>query len=276
MELWHVWAIVALLFFIAEVFFPIFIMISFGIGCVFASIAAGLGGGLAFQMAMFVVGTLMGFVAIKPLIKSFLYAEKQVNTNYLGLVGKVGKVVIPIDPSKSYGEVAIDGDRWRAESATNEFIEADTRVEIVNVDTTLLTVKPVFTEASSSKMVKEKEPDAVQTELLLSVGSKKMLVQLNQLLYAYSSEKTTFLVTNEGKQFVCDESLDKLEFRLPKSVFFRANRQFIITKNCIKEIQSEQNGKVKVVFVADMNLPACIMVSRLKKAAFRKWFLPYY
>jgi two-component system response regulator LytT len=60
-----------------------------------------------------------------------------------------------------------------------------------------------------------------------------------------------------------------LEEQLDPEVFFRANRQHIISINNIKGIHNFFNGKLKVTLLKQ---PATeILISREKAAAFKQW-----
>jgi DNA-binding LytR/AlgR family response regulator len=54
-------------------------------------------------------------------------------------------------------------------------------------------------------------------------------------------------------------------------MFYRANRQFIVTRNVVSEIKPAQNGKLNVLLTVSNGFPNRISVSRLKAAAFREW-----
>ena len=72
------------------------------------------------------------------------YAHKKsikVKTNVDALVGKNGRVSITIDNSKNEGRVSVDGDDWKAESNTDTIINVGEKVEIIKINSTILTVK---------------------------------------------------------------------------------------------------------------------------------------
>lgn len=108
--------------------------------------------------------------------------------------------------------------------------------------------------------------------MILTTGNKKEIVYTEEIACFYSQQKTTYMVTLEGKQRIIDESLEKVEERLESPRFFRANRQFIISNDLIKSTTSQPDGKLEVSLKAQVNLPESISVSRLKSHAFRKWF----
>ena len=147
LEFWNIWIIFALLFFIVEIFTTGFLTACFAIGCILAGIASFFNFGLKTQLFAFSIGTLVSFFAVRPFVLK--YGHKKSNnfkTNVEGLVGKIGKVSVTIDNSQDQGRIAVEGDDWRAESVNDEIINRGERVEILKIDSTILTVKLINKE----------------------------------------------------------------------------------------------------------------------------------
>lgn len=141
---WHIWIIVALCFFIVEIFTSGFAVACFSVGAVAASVSSAFSASLLWQILLFALFSFLAFVFIRPLILKFFFKEKAGGkTNADALVGKRGKVSADIDPGTGSGRVAIDGDDWKAVSADGTFIAKGTTVEVLNIDSIILTVKPI-------------------------------------------------------------------------------------------------------------------------------------
>jgi membrane protein implicated in regulation of membrane protease activity len=67
--------------------------------------------------------------------------SKNVKTNAEALIGRKGIVSERIDATQHTGRVAIDGDDWKAVSDDGSVIEKGTEVEILKLDSIILTVK---------------------------------------------------------------------------------------------------------------------------------------
>lgn len=271
LEISHYWLIATIVFFMAELFMPTFILISIAIGCFFASMTAFVGGGLPLQLSMFILGTVGGFVGIKPLFHNYIYKKDSLKSNVFGLTGRIGKIVRLIEDDSSYFEVAVDGDVWKAEGIEGHSYQTGMKVEVLKIDSIILTVKPMLIKELDIDKHHEGENNHHLEKILISIGSKKVLVELDQILCLYSEEKMTYLVSSEHKQYIVDDSLEKLMLRLPLDQFFRANRQFIISLKCIEQVIPSLNGKLVLKLIHEDLLPEKITVSRLKSAAFRKW-----
>ena len=143
-QLWHIWTIVALVFFIIEIFTSGFAVACFSVGALAAAVGAALSLSLWWQIVLFAVFSFVAFVFIRPLILKFFFKGKAVQkTNADALVGKRGKVSADIDPHTGFGRVSIDGDDWKAVSVDGGFIPKGTFVEVVSIDSIILTVKTI-------------------------------------------------------------------------------------------------------------------------------------
>jgi DNA-binding LytR/AlgR family response regulator len=209
---------------------------------------------------------------LKPLLKR-MEKSGEIKTNVDGMIGKKGKVIETIDPEQGYGWVRIDGDDWKAVSANNQKLATGTAVEVVAIESIVVTVRQLNTEHIDTEKATKTVAQTLSsnTGLILSLGNKKEIVQHTDILCFYSTQKTTYLITAEGKQKMVDESLEKLEEKLGNEKFFRANRQFIISSLVVKLYKTLPDGKIEVTLKPLQNLPSDISVSRLKAHAFRKW-----
>lgn len=142
MEVYQIWLIVAIILVILEIATAGFGVICFAIGAGFSALAAGMGANLTWQIVIFAVVSLLTFIFLRPVVMRFLDKKsKDVKTNADALVGRKGVVSERIDAAQHTGRVAIDGDDWKAVSENGEVIEKGTEVEIVKLDSIIITVK---------------------------------------------------------------------------------------------------------------------------------------
>lgn len=147
MQLYQIWLIAALALIIFEIFSATFGAICFAIGAVFSALAAGLGLNLTWQIAIFAVVSLLTFIFLRPFMMKILDRKsKEVKTNADALVGRKALVSERIDAAQHTGRVAVDGDDWKAISEDGTVIEKGAEVEIVKLDSIILTVKQLKTE----------------------------------------------------------------------------------------------------------------------------------
>lgn len=122
------------------------------------------------------------------------------------------------------------------------------------------------------RLVQKLQPNQ-ETRFLVRLGQQIKLITTSEIAYAYTEQRVTFLMTNTGKRYPIDYSLDKLDELLPDDQFFRINRQFIIKLEAIDEMQTYSKGRVKVIL-----RPACdqdTIVSTERSPAFKKWLSAY-
>ena len=142
MQAYLIWLIVAIVLVIFEICSATFGAICFAIGAGFSALAAGLGANLTWQIVIFAIVSLLTFIFLRPFMLKFLDRKsKDVKTNADALVGRKAVVSERIDAAQHTGRVAVDGDDWKAVSADGTVIENGTEVEIVKLDSIILTVK---------------------------------------------------------------------------------------------------------------------------------------
>lgn len=270
-EIWHLWILAAIVFFLLEIFIPSFLMASIGIGCILAFIGSLFNAPTALQIILFIIGTVTGFTGVKPLMVKYAYRRKALKTNAGGLVGRIGKVIEEINEGKSTGCVAIDGDQWRSIPVSDQIIGIGEKVRVMSIDSIVLTVEPLEKNHPQKNPEVELPVKRESERLALKVGSKTFFIGFNEIAFLYSTEKITHVVTSQSKQYIHDKSLESLNSFLPSEMFFKANRQFIVTRNVISEIKPLENGKLSVTLSVSNGFPNHITVSRLKASAFREW-----
>jgi membrane protein implicated in regulation of membrane protease activity len=142
MEVYQIWLIAAIILVILEIATAGFGVICFAIGAGFAALFAGLGANVTWQIVIFAIVSLLTFIFLRPIVMRFLdKRSKDVKTNADALVGRKGIVSERIDAAQHTGRVAIDGDDWKAVSENGEVIEKGVQVEIVKLDSIIVTVK---------------------------------------------------------------------------------------------------------------------------------------
>jgi len=143
MDPWHMWVIAALILFIIEIATPFFAFICLSIGAVGAAITAAIAPhSITWQIIIFAVLSFIMLVAVRPLLlKYFRKKGSHTKTNVDAVVGRIGIVTEDIKDSTVGGRVKIDGDDWKAVSDDDSFIPVGQKVEILSVNSIILTVK---------------------------------------------------------------------------------------------------------------------------------------
>ena len=107
--------------------------------------------------------------------------------------------------------------------------------------------------------------------IMVPTGSKTHQIEIDEIAFVeLKNGIVVFHLTNEkviNSQF---DTLEQLENELPGKLFYRANRQFIVHRNAIRNIQKGINRKLKV-FVSSQNNDKEIIVSRYKSKELQNW-----
>jgi len=105
--------------------------------------------------------------------------------------------------------------------------------------------------------------------LLINVRDKILPVKTGEIGFLYYNNGVVSVCLFSGQQYFIEETMEALEIKLNPSVFFRVNRQFIVHRNSIHEI--ERYFSRKLIVKLNLNVPEGIVVSRLKAATFLEW-----
>lgn len=104
---------------------------------------------------------------------------------------------------------------------------------------------------------------------LIKTGSKWQPIFVDEIAFFCYREGFSELFTNQGKHFLCDESLDVLEAQLNPNQFFRANRQLLVHINSIKQVQQHLKGRLCLEL--SPKCPVESLISRDRARALKDW-----
>jgi two-component system, LytTR family, response regulator LytT len=76
-------------------------------------------------------------------------------------------------------------------------------------------------------------------------------------------------ITFDKKYWLLDESLDELTDALSPETFYRANRQFLISRKAIQEIEYYYHGRFCLHLLPNPEEP--VLISKAKAGKFREW-----
>lgn len=108
-----------------------------------------------------------------------------------------------------------------------------------------------------------------RSRFLISASEEFWSLQVEDVAYFYSEEKTTFAVTSGGREYIVDLSLNRLEEQLNPELFFRVNRQMILNIDAIDRAIPYYKGRVRVM--VQPSFKSDIIISEGKASAFKLW-----
>jgi len=107
------------------------------------------------------------------------------------------------------------------------------------------------------------------------VQQDESLVPIETTAFAYFHINSNIVkgITFNKKHLIIDRKMGDLEVELDPTRFFRANRQFIIQRTAIKNINNAVNGKLNIAVFPEFNEQ--ILISKTKSKHFKNWIGAY-
>jgi membrane protein implicated in regulation of membrane protease activity len=145
-----IWAILAAVFIVGEIFTAGFFLFPFGVGAGVAAILTAIGAPSWLQWTCFVVISGVMVLLSRRLADKVSKAPPEV-MGVDRLIGKVGVVTESIDPLTDSGRVRVKKDHWRAASVDDSRIGKDETVRVVKVEGVHLVVERVEQEEGAAQ-----------------------------------------------------------------------------------------------------------------------------
>lgn len=101
-------------------------------------------------------------------------------------------------------------------------------------------------------------------------GDRLIPLNTDDIAYIFIDFGTVKSISYENKSYNMDNTLDEIECMIDPDMFFRANRQFIISRKAIKDIDLWFNSRLSVNL--KVSVPGKILVSKARVPEFKNWF----
>jgi membrane protein implicated in regulation of membrane protease activity len=130
---WLIWAIVAVLLAVGEIFTPgLFFLGPIAVAALAATVVAALGGDIWIQIVVFGVGSFASVGLLRPIARAHLKMPHAIRTGAAALEGAKAVVLQRVDGRG--GRVKIGGEEWSARSyMADEAFDVGTEVEVVQI-----------------------------------------------------------------------------------------------------------------------------------------------
>lgn len=119
-----------------------------------------------------------------------------------------------------------------------------------------------------SDMIKENK-GIYKSSLLVAMGDKFIPLSVKEIAYLYVENKNVNAIHISGKKYVIHSSLDDIWKQLNPEHFYRANRQYIISRWGIKDISLWFGNRMTVNMKNPS--PERIIISRTHVQQFKQW-----
>ncbi len=113
------------------------------------------------------------------------------------------------------------------------------------------------------------EKPTYQTSFLIRFREKIYPVLVSDVAFVYLENETAYLYNFKGEKHPVFKTLDEIENVVSPDQFYRINRQMLINRKSIKEIETYFNQRIVVHLTVP--IPEKALVPRLKVAPFLSW-----
>ncbi|TAE30670.1 MAG: DNA-binding response regulator [Cytophagales bacterium] len=108
-----------------------------------------------------------------------------------------------------------------------------------------------------------------RSSFLVNQKGKYFPVLVDDVAFFYTEHEVVWLQKASGEKYPVDYTLDELESQLNAAQFYRANRQFIIRFEAVKELEPYFNRKLLVRL--RLATPEPVIISKAKATDFMRW-----
>lgn len=124
-------------------------------------------------------------------------------------------------------------------------------------------------QASNLNKVLVQMDASYKQNIIVHYREKIIPVKVIEITFVYASNGSVYLYTENGKNYPVQHTIEQLESMLNPQQFFRVNRQFIINRDTIQNIEHYFNRKLFVR--TNIETPEKIIVSKVKAQSFLNW-----
>lgn len=104
---------------------------------------------------------------------------------------------------------------------------------------------------------------------LVHVKDKIVPLQVSDVAYFYTSNERVTAHLFDGVAYPIDKTLEALQSMLSEQNFFRANRQFIISRKAVKDISIWFGSRLSLNLTVE--IPERIVISKARVPEFKRW-----
>jgi two-component system, LytTR family, response regulator LytT len=135
----------------------------------------------------------------------------------------------------------------------------------------MLTAPMNVTSVVDTLMASFKNTSSFKTHFLVSArGDKLVPVRAEDIAFFNIDTGIVKAYSYDGKSYLFEYTLDELMNFLDPNVFFRANRQYIIARMAIKDIDLWFNSRLSINL--KISAPEKVLISKARIPEFKLWF----
>jgi DNA-binding LytR/AlgR family response regulator len=117
--------------------------------------------------------------------------------------------------------------------------------------------------------IKLDERAGYKSRFVVKLGEHLRMIPTEKVAYFMSQDKSTWLCTDEGRQYPIDQFLDTIAECVDPAQFFRINRKYLVSITSISDIVVYSGSRLKIKIAQLSNNDT--IVSRERIGDFRQW-----
>lgn len=143
--------------------------------------------------------------------------------------------------------------------AVNKFKE-------LNKKNNSLREEKIFKLLQEMKTTQEKR---YKRSFLVHYKDRLLPKEVSDFAYFFIENDIVYGTTRDKQKYILNQKLENIEHQVDPDLFLRVNRQFIISRKAIKEINLYFNGRFSLKVVPAS--PSPIIISKARSSALKKW-----
>lgn len=105
--------------------------------------------------------------------------------------------------------------------------------------------------------------------MLVHYRDRLIPLNINEVCWFYTQNEVVHAAVVSGTLYFVEGSLEKLQLELDPQQFFRANRQFLVNRTAIKEVDFFFNSRLSLKVLPAP--PEAILISKARVSVFKDW-----
>lgn len=105
--------------------------------------------------------------------------------------------------------------------------------------------------------------------IIVRIGERIIPVNVSDVACFYSEGKSNSLMTDDGKKYIIDMTIDSLDGELDPELFFRVSRGCIVSRKSVKSVTKLANSRLGICLEPEP--PVEMTVSRSRVEDFLSW-----
>lgn len=177
-------------------------------------------------------------------------------------------ITIPIIFTTAYDEYALEAFKVNSiDYLLKPFKEEDLTHALDKLQRLTATERATATERVET-MVASADSDTLRT-ILVRFKDKLIPISMDDVAYFYTFSERVTLTTLDGITYPVDKTLETLTRQLDTHNFFRANRQFIVSRKAVKDIAVWFGSRLALNL--QIETPERIIISKARVPEFKRW-----